>query len=259
MTILALDTATETLAVAAARGESRVAHSRHCGLQHAAQLAPLIDRVAADLETTVAQVDLIAVGTGPGSFTGVRIGVATAKGIAAAGRAQLAGVCGLDAMAWEQRHAGGLVVPVIDARKGRFYGACYRDGRRVGPYVDQQPGALAETIRAAAKPGEPVLITGPAAAQLAAATQDGPATGNPPTGTDAGAGHGTVTRGATGRQPAPGPGPAVDWRVDRRHGHTAVLSMLELAADNIVPSPADLKPFYLRRSEAELGITGQPR
>ena len=252
MTMLALDTATETLAVAAARGDAWVAHSRHCGLQHAAQLAPLIDRVAANLEMTVAQVEMIVVAVGPGSFTGVRIGVATAKGIAAASGAQLAGVCGLDAMAWEQRHAGGLVVPVIDARKGRFYGACYRDGRRVGPYLDQQPAALAETVRAATTPGEPVLLAGPAAEQVAAALRDDPSGGGSPTNAHAG-------RDATAPPSVDGRMTAEHWRVDRRRGHTAVLSMLELAVGNTVASPADLKPFYLRRSEAELGITGRAR
>ena len=165
MTVVAFDTATETLAVAAARDDAWVAHSCHSGLRHAALLAPLIERVTGELGVRVADVDLVAVGIGPGSFTGVRIGVATAKGIAAANGARLSGVCGLDAMAWDQRHAGGLVVPLIDARKQRCYAACYRDGRRVGPYLDQTPAALAETVRATAQPGEPVLLTGPAAAQ----------------------------------------------------------------------------------------------
>ena len=174
MTVLAFDTATETLAVAAARDGDWVMHSCHRGLKHAALLAPFIDRVTGELGVRVADIDLIAVGIGPGSFTGVRIGVATAKGIAAANGAQLAGVCGLDAMAWAQRHAGGLVVPLIDARKQRCYAACYRDGRRVGPYVDQTPAALAETVRATAADGEPVLLTGPAAAQFETELRAGP-------------------------------------------------------------------------------------
>ncbi len=225
MTILAFDTATETLAVAAARGDDWVAHSCNGGLKHAALLAPLIERVTAELGMRVADVDLVATGIGPGSFTGVRIGVATAKGIAAAGRARLAGVCGLDTMAWEQRHAGGLVVPLIDARKRRFYAACYRAGRRVGPYLDQAPAELADTVRATAAADEPVLLTGPAAAPFEAAAAVVPA----------------------------------GWQVDRRRAQIPVLAMLELAAANTVAAVADLKPLYLRRSEAELGIAAPKR
>ena len=224
MNILAFDTATETLAVAAARGDEWVAHSCKGGLKHAALLAPLIERVTGELGVRVADVDLVAAGIGPGSFTGVRIGVATAKGIAAAGRARLAGVCGLDTMAWDQRHAGGLVVPLIDARKRRFYAACYRAGRRVGPYLDQAPAELADTVRATTAAGEPVLLTGPAAAQFAAAAV----------------------------VPA-------DWQVDRRRAQIPVLAMLELAGANTVAAVAELKPLYLRRSEAELGIAAPVR
>ena len=237
MTVVAFDTATETLAVAAARDDAWVAHSCHGGLRHAALLAPLIERVTGELGVRVADVDLVAVGIGPGSFTGVRIGVATAKGIAAANGARLSGVCGLDAMAWDQRHAGGLVVPLIDARKQRCYAACYRDGRRVGPYLDQTPAALAETVRATAQPGEPVLLTGPAAAQFEAALRASPA--------------GQSVGAADWR--------SAGWCVDRRHAQVPVLSMLDLAAAGTVAAPADLKPLYLRRSEAELGIAAPAR
>lgn len=265
MTVLAFDTATETLAVAAARDGDWVAHSCNTGLKHAALLAPLIERVTAKLGIRVADVDLVAVGIGPGSFTGVRIGVATAKGIAGAGRARLAGICGLDAMAWDQRHAGGLVVPLIDARKQRFYAACYRDGRRVGPYLDQAPAALAETVRATAAGGEPVLLTGPAAAQFATALQARPAqreTAAPPPHDRLGA----RRRGQApaSAQPSADPAPAAagphgaGWRTDRRRAQVPVLAMLDLAGDNTVAAPADLKPLYLRRSEAELGITRPP-
>ena len=251
MTVVAFDTATETLAVAAARDGAWVAHSCHGGLRHAALLAPLIERVTGELGVRVAEVDLVAVGIGPGSFTGVRIGVATAKGIAAANGARLSGVCGLDAMAWDQRHAGGLVVPLIDARKQRCYAACYRDGRRVGPYLDQTPAALAETVRATAQPGEPVLLTGPAAAQFEAALLASPA-GQAAGASAAGADRRSAEwRGAEWR--------GAEWRTDRRHAQVPVLSMLDLAAAGTVAAPADLKPLYLRRSEAELGITAPAR
>ena len=217
VTILALDTATETLVVAAAHGESWAAHYAHCGLQHASQLVPHIARVTAELGIGAGEVALIGVGIGPGSFTGVRIGLATAKGMAAAGTAKLVGICGLDALAYTRRHLPGLVVPLIDARKRRFYAACYRQGRRVGRYLDLQPAELVATVQTTAAPDEPVLLTGPAAAQFAAAMD---------------------TR----------------WPVDRELPAAAPRSLLELTTRGTPAAPAEVTPLYLRQSEAEIGI-----
>jgi tRNA threonylcarbamoyladenosine biosynthesis protein TsaB len=221
VTILALDTATETLVVAAARGDAWAAHYTHCGLQHAAQLAPHVARVTGELGFGAGEVALIGVGIGPGSFTGVRIGLATAKGIATAGGARLVGICGLDALAYTRRHVPGLVIPLIDARKRRFYAACYRQGRRVGPYLDRRPADLAATVQATAARDEPVLLTGPAAAQFAAAME-------------------------------------TPWLVDRELPAAAPRSLLELTTRGTPTAPAEVTPLYLRRSEAELGISGPP-
>ena len=91
-------------------------------------------------------------------------------------------------------------------------------------------------MRATAAAGEPVLLTGPAGAQFDAALRSNPA------------------RPSADAAPARG-----DWRVDRRRAQIPVLAMLNLAAANTVAAVADLKPLYLRRSEAELGITGPAR
>ena len=226
MNALVFDTATETLVVAAANGDSWAAHYAHCGLQHAAQLAPCIARVTAQLGLKAAQVELIGVGIGPGSFTGVRIGLTTAKGMAAAGAAQLVGISGLDALAYSRRHAPGLVVPLIDARKRRFYAACYREGRRVGPYLDQRPAELAAALQAAAAPDEAVLLTGPAAAQFAAALGGG--------------------------------APGSRWLVDAELPAPAPRSLLELTIRGAPTPAAEVTPLYLRQSEAELGISPPP-
>ena len=222
MNVLVFDTATETLVVAAADGDSWAAHYAHCGLQHAAQLAPCIARVTAQLGLKAAEAALIGVGIGPGSFTGVRIGLATAKGMAAGGRAKLVGISGLDALAYSRRRAPGLVVPLIDARKRRFYAACYREGRRVGPYLDRRPAELAAALQAAAAPDEAVLLTGPAAAQFAA-----------------GLGGELESR----------------WLVDEELPAPAPRSLLELTLRGTPTPAADVTPLYLRQSEAELGIS----
>ena len=222
MNVLVFDTATETLVVAADSDGSWASYHACGGLKHAAQLAPRIADVTAQLGLKAADLTLIGVGIGPGSFTGVRIGLATAKGLAAGGGARLVGICGLDALAHSRRHAPGLVVPLIDARKRRFYAACYRAGRRLGPYLDQPPADLAATVQAAAAPDEAVLLTGPAAplfaAQLGAAL--------PPR-----------------------------WQADADLPAPATRSLLALTIRGTPTAAADLTPLYLRQTEAEIGIT----
>ena len=83
-----------------------------------------------DLELTLDDVDLVAVAAGPGSFTGLRIGVSAAKGLAWAGEKPCCGVSTLEAMAWTVAHMGGEICPVMDARRKQVYNARFevRDG-----------------------------------------------------------------------------------------------------------------------------------
>ena len=85
-------------------------------------------------EKKIADVDLIAVAHGPGSFTGIRIGVSTVKGLAWASDKKCVGVSTLEAMAWHGVSAGGLICPVMDARRSQVYNALFEtdgDGRPV--------------------------------------------------------------------------------------------------------------------------------
>ena len=75
------------------------------------------------MDMTLADVDLIAVAAGPGSFTGLRIGVSTAKGLAWAAEKPCCGVSTLEAMAWTVAHMGGELCPVMDARRNQVYNA----------------------------------------------------------------------------------------------------------------------------------------
>lgn len=106
-------------------------------------------------------VDLVAVGLGPGSFTGVRIGVATARGVAASTGVAVAGVCTLDAIgaALAEREVEGPNAPpplaVLDARRGEVFAALYSgDGERLWQPLVAAPADLAE--RAAALPVPPL-------------------------------------------------------------------------------------------------------
>ncbi|MDE2180073.1 MAG: tRNA (adenosine(37)-N6)-threonylcarbamoyltransferase complex dimerization subunit type 1 TsaB [candidate division NC10 bacterium] len=96
------------------------------------RLLPLIDRSLQDAGITLGQVEGLAVAAGPGSFTGLRIGLSTAKGLAVAGGQPLVGVSTLEAMAWTLPFCAHPICPILDARKGEIYYALFRhDGDRL--------------------------------------------------------------------------------------------------------------------------------
>jgi len=106
---------------------------QHAGLTHSKTILPMIHALLDGLGMTAADVDKIAVAKGPGSFTGIRIGVATAKGLAWALDKPLIGVSTLEAMAHQAKHLGqGLITPVMDARRAQVYNALFRaDGDKL--------------------------------------------------------------------------------------------------------------------------------
>ena len=99
----------------------------------------MVDDMLKNTEKTIAGVDLIAVAHGPGSFTGIRIGVSTVKGLAWAADKRCVGVSTLEAMAWHGVSAGGLICPVMDARRSQVYNALFeiKDGRPVRQCADR--------------------------------------------------------------------------------------------------------------------------
>lgn len=96
------------------------------------RLLPLIDRALQDARIALDQVAGFAVAVGPGSFTGLRIGVSTAKGLAAAGDQPCVGISTLEAMAWTLPFCAYQICPILDARKGEIYSALFRyEGERM--------------------------------------------------------------------------------------------------------------------------------
>jgi tRNA threonylcarbamoyladenosine biosynthesis protein TsaB len=122
------------------------------GLHHSPALIPLADRLLHDLDMTVQDLELVVCSTGPGSFTGIRIGIATAQGIGHGRGIPVVGVSSLDALgrAWEAWE--GDVFPVVDARRGNIYTALYRGGSRQGEYCDLSPADLARLLAGAQSP-----------------------------------------------------------------------------------------------------------
>lgn len=174
--ILAIDTATLTASAAIVRDGATLAAGDADTGSHSERLMPLIAELMAEVGVTPAQLDAIAVGAGPGSFTGLRIGLATAKGLAFAAGKPLWLVSSLAALAWAMRDAappGALLVPALDARRGEIYAGFYRlDGgvpRAVAPERVLPPEALAAAIEEACAGARDAAIAGDALVAHAAA------------------------------------------------------------------------------------------
>jgi tRNA threonylcarbamoyladenosine biosynthesis protein TsaB len=154
--VLALDTCTDFCSVALlAEGRPLAEMSLKARTGHAGMLLKLIDYLLEVCLCPKETIDLIAVGRGPGSFTGIRIGIATAKGLATALNCRLAGVCSLDAMAMAALPSAIPLLPILDARKGEVFCARYSsEGQRLSEYMHIPPGQIRELIN------EPTLFLG---------------------------------------------------------------------------------------------------
>lgn len=106
---------------------------QNTGLTHSRTLLPMADDLLKNLELAPGDIDAFAASIGPGSFTGIRIGVATVQGMAFALDKPCYGVSTLEAMAWNASHIGGLICSVMDARRNQVYNALFRmeDGKMV--------------------------------------------------------------------------------------------------------------------------------
>ena len=127
MKILALESSATAASAALCEDERLIAQSfRDTGLTHSQTLLPMTEELLAHCGLAVSDLDLIAVAAGPGSFTGLRIGVATAKGLAWAAELPCAGCSTLEAMAWSLAGFDGEICAAMDARRHQVYNARFR-------------------------------------------------------------------------------------------------------------------------------------
>ena len=127
---------------------------------HSQTLLPMLDELAKLLELDLNTVDAIAVAGGPGSFTGLRIGAATAKGLGLALKKSLIHVPTVDALAYNMWGASGLICPIMDARRRQVYTGLYQMEQGIHVQMEQQPmdmGDLAEELN---RRGERVIFLG---------------------------------------------------------------------------------------------------
>ena len=169
MLILAFESSARPASCALLRDGALLAQYSQCSeLTHSRTLLPMAEDLLKNADTRVQDVDLLAVAQGPGSFTGVRIGVSTVKGLAWAAEKPCVGVSTLEAMAWHGLAAGGFVCPVMDARRQQVYNALFeiRDGRPVRLCEDRAI-SLAELAGELRALPSPVFLVGDGAALTA--------------------------------------------------------------------------------------------
>lgn len=132
--ILAVDTATENCSVALIMGNEVIARCEYAPREHTTKILPMVDSVLAEAGVKLNQLDALAYGRGPGSFTGVRIGIGIAQGLAFGADLPMIGVSTLAAMAQGsyRTEQAEQVVAAIDARMGDVYWGQYQTPTRWG-------------------------------------------------------------------------------------------------------------------------------
>jgi tRNA threonylcarbamoyladenosine biosynthesis protein TsaB len=229
MLLLGIETSTRRVGVVLASEEGMLARVELGGYadsgppRHAERLAPAIQYCCEQVGTALDHVTAVAVGVGPGMFTGLRVGVTTAKVLAQTLRAPMIPIPSLDLLAYPLRHSHGLVVPAIDARRNEVYYALYLTVpggvQRASDYEVGSPDDLAAELEAR---GEDSLLCGDGALRFAGAFEH-----------------------VKGTELA---GPA--------HAAPSLAALSELAVARYQRedfcAPDDVLPLYLRKSDAEL-------
>ena len=227
MNILAIDTSTSLAGIAIAVDEQIVAESLlNTNRTLSARLVPEIERLLATAGLEISDIDLFASSVGPGSFTGVRGGVATIQGLALAFGRPCAGFSSLALLAMNFPLSQTLVCPMLDARKGELYAALYDcssplPASRLDDCV-LPPAVLLDRIAAAA--GETIIFLGDGAVRY----------------------HDQIAERLGDRAVfAPFP-------LHLPHASNGVLLALQASAAGELLEPAQLLPVYLRASDAEI-------
>jgi tRNA threonylcarbamoyladenosine biosynthesis protein TsaB len=149
MNILALDTSTEYCSVALWQDGAVAQRSELAGQKHSELLIAMLDALLVEAGISISQLDGIAFGKGPGSFTGVRIACGAAQGLALGADVPVAGVCTLLALA--EASAQARVIAALDARMGEIYHAAYE--KRGGLWTTASEPCLCKPEHAPALPG----------------------------------------------------------------------------------------------------------
>lgn len=162
MKILALDSSGIVASVAVVEDDTLLAeYTVNYKKTHSQTLLPMLDEVAKMTELDLSTIDAIAVAAGPGSFTGLRIGSATAKGLALALKKPLVAVPTVEALAYNLYDTNGLICPIMDARRNQVYTGIYRfENHKLVTLEDQMAVSITDLLDKLNERGEPVTFLG---------------------------------------------------------------------------------------------------
>lgn len=162
MKILGIDSSGIVASVAVVEDDTLLAeYTVNYKKTHSQTLLPMLDEVSKMTELELDTVDAIAVAAGPGSFTGLRIGSATAKGLGLALKKPLVAVPTADALAYNLYDVKGLVCPVMDARRNQVYTGIYRfENHRLSVVKEQFAADIRELLSKLNETGEEVTFLG---------------------------------------------------------------------------------------------------
>ncbi len=162
MKILALDTSAAVATVALCENESLLAeYTVNNGNTHSETLLPMVENILESFKLTARDIELFAASAGPGSFTGVRIGAATVKGLAFGMNVPCVEVSTLEALAENAVSVGGLICPVMNARRAQVYTALFRsDGQALTKMLDDSAMSISELDEYLSALGEQVTFVG---------------------------------------------------------------------------------------------------
>ena len=215
--LLAVDTSSDCGSIAVLSGgtvlgEVRLANS----IQHSERLFRSIEFLFQQIELTLDEIDIFAAARGPGSFTGLRVGLAAMEGFAFARKKASAGVSTLAAAAWQVKREDALISPVLDARRSEIYSALYR--RQGEELIElRAPTVLKPGQWLSGLPAEPIVFCG--------------------------SGIGVIEAGIAERS---------EWEVTSVTRYLATA----IAEISVTPGREVLEPLYVRRSDAEVNKLG---
>ena len=224
MRILALETSAKAVSAAVTEdGKVLCSGYQDTGLTHSRTLMPIVEAMLKNTGLTVQDCDAVAVAAGPGSFTGIRIGVSAAKGLAFAADKPCAAVSTLEAMARNVAHMDALVVCAMDARRSQVYNAVFSaEGGQLTRLTPDRAIALSQLAEELQGDPRPKLVVGDGAALCS----------------------GFLSEAGIPCRMAPA-------QLVMQNAVGVALAAEEMAARGETVSARDLVPVYLRLSQAE--------